>query len=97
MGVSYLAISAVSTALSFVCLQLCRDVSLDKLQTNGLISQNFIHTENVDRAIELLMGSYFTVSLLANFVLNAFILLILSLKVSLIFSHEPYGINNFKF
>ena len=87
MGVSYLAISAVSTALSFVGLQLWTEVSLDKLQTNGFISENFIHTENVDRALELLLGSYSTVALLANFVVNIFILLTLSLKVGLI--HEP--------
>ncbi|XVF54972.1 hypothetical protein PTKIN_Ptkin05aG0223400 [Pterospermum kingtungense] len=89
MGVSYLGISAVSTALSFVGLQLCTDLSLDKLQTNGLISQNFIHTENVDRVIELFLGSYSTVALLANFVLNAFILLILSLKT--VFFSELYS------
>ncbi|XVE63893.1 hypothetical protein DITRI_Ditri07aG0057700 [Diplodiscus trichospermus] len=80
MGVSYLAISAVSTALSFVGLQFWAEVSLDKLQTDGLVSENFIPTENVDRALELLLGSYTTVALLANFVVNVFILLILSLK-----------------
>ncbi|OMO98126.1 hypothetical protein COLO4_14126 [Corchorus olitorius] len=80
MGVSYLAVSAVSTALSFVGLQLWTGFSLDKLQTDGLISENFIHTENVNHALELLLGSYATVALLANFVLNVFILLILTLK-----------------
>ncbi|XWS36947.1 hypothetical protein CRYUN_Cryun19dG0001500 [Craigia yunnanensis] len=88
MGVSYLAISAVSTALSFVGLQFWTEVSLDKLQTHGLISENFIHTENVNHALELLLGSYSTVALLANFVLNVFILLILSLKT--VFFSEFY-------
>ncbi|EOY22892.1 PREDICTED: E3 ubiquitin protein ligase RIN2 isoform X2 [Theobroma cacao] len=88
MGVSYLAISAVSTALSFVGLQLWTEFSLDKLQTDGLISENIIHTENVNRALELLLGSYATVALLAIFVLNVFILLILSLKT--VFFGELY-------
>ncbi|KHG00428.1 E3 ubiquitin protein ligase RIN2 [Gossypium arboreum] len=80
MAVSYLAISAASTALSFIGLQVWAEFSLDKLQNDGLISENFIHTENVDRALELLLGSYASLVLLANFVLNVFILLILSLK-----------------
>ncbi|MBA0861706.1 hypothetical protein Goshw_000075, partial [Gossypium schwendimanii] len=80
MAVSYLAISAASTALSFIGLQVWAEFSLDKLQSDGLISENFIHTENVDRALELLLGSYASLALLANFVLNVFILLILSLK-----------------
>ncbi|MBA0834955.1 hypothetical protein Goarm_007269, partial [Gossypium armourianum] len=80
MAVSYLAISAASTALSFIGLQVWAEFSLDKLQNDGLISENFIHTENVDRALELLLGSYASLALLANFVLNVFILLILSLK-----------------
>ncbi|XVF11191.1 hypothetical protein REPUB_Repub08aG0004700 [Reevesia pubescens] len=88
MAVSYLAISAVSTALSFVGLQFWAEFSLDKLQTNGLIIENFIHTENVNHAFELLLGSYATVALLANFALNVFILLILSLKT--VFFGELY-------
>ncbi|XWS47662.1 hypothetical protein CRYUN_Cryun13aG0003500 [Craigia yunnanensis] len=88
MGVRYLAISAFSTALSFVGLQFWTEFSLDKLQTDGLISENFIHTENVNRVLELLLGSYATVALLANFVLNVFILLILSLKT--VFFGELY-------
>ncbi|XVF49357.1 hypothetical protein PTKIN_Ptkin04bG0005100 [Pterospermum kingtungense] len=80
MGVKYLSISAFSTALSFYVLHFWTEFSLDKLQTDGFISENFIHTENVNHALELLLGSYATVALLANFVLNVFILLILSLK-----------------
>ncbi|XWS60094.1 hypothetical protein CRYUN_Cryun07bG0004900 [Craigia yunnanensis] len=81
MGVRYLAISAFSTALSFLGLQFWTEFSLDKLHTDGLISENFIHTENANRALEFLLGSYATVVLLANFVLNVFILLIVSLKI----------------
>ncbi|XWS51601.1 hypothetical protein CRYUN_Cryun12cG0190900 [Craigia yunnanensis] len=94
MGVSYLAISAVSTALSFAGLQLWTEVSFDKLQTDGFISENFIHTENVDRALELLLGSYSTVALLANFVVNVFILLTLSLKT--VFFSELYPAETWK-
>lgn len=82
MGVRYLPISVFSTALSFYVLQLWTEFSLDKLQTDGFISEKFIHTENVNRALELLLGSYSTVVLLANFMANVFVLLILSLKVS---------------
>ncbi|TYH61424.1 hypothetical protein ES332_D07G051100v1 [Gossypium tomentosum] len=79
MGVNYLVISAFSTALSFIALRLRTQFSLDKLQTDGLITGNFIHTENVNHVLELLLGSY-SMALLANFVLNVFILVILTLK-----------------
>ncbi|XP_040953105.1 E3 ubiquitin protein ligase RIN2 isoform X3 [Gossypium hirsutum] len=79
MGVNYLVISAFSTALSFIALRLRTEFSLDKLQTDGLITGNFIHTENVNHVLELLLGSY-SMALLANFVLNVFILVILTLK-----------------
>ncbi|XP_021909415.1 E3 ubiquitin protein ligase RIN2-like [Carica papaya] len=88
MGVSYLAISATCTALSFVGLQIWTEFSLDKLKPNGLISEHFLNLENASRAVELLSGSYATVALLANFVLNAFTLLILCLKT--IFFIELY-------
>ncbi|KAK8489768.1 hypothetical protein V6N13_096410 [Hibiscus sabdariffa] len=94
MAVSYLAISAVSTALSFIGLQVWAEFSLDKLQNDGLISENFIHTENVDRALELLLGSYTSLALLANFVFNVFILLILSLKT--VFFGELYPLETRK-
>ncbi|TYI17788.1 hypothetical protein ES332_A07G049100v1 [Gossypium tomentosum] len=78
MGVNYLVISVFSTALSFIALQLRTEFSL--LQTDGLITENFIHTENVNHVPELLLGSYSIMALLANFVLNVFILVILTLK-----------------
>ncbi|KAJ4706225.1 E3 ubiquitin protein ligase RIN2 [Melia azedarach] len=95
MGASYLAISAASTILSFVGLQLWTEFSLDKLRTEGLIGENIIHLENANHTLELLLGSYATVALLANFVLNVFILLILCLKT--IFFVELYPAETRKF
>lgn len=85
MGASYLVISAASTILSFVGLQFWTEFSLDKLRTDGLVVENVIHLESANRVLELLLRSYATVSLLANFVLNVFVLINLCLKVSLIF------------
>jgi autocrine motility factor receptor len=82
MGVSYIAISAVCTALSFVGLQWWTEWSLDRLRSDGLIGENFINSENVNRALELLFSSYATIALLMNFVFNVFLLLNLCLKVS---------------
>ncbi|CAL1371596.1 unnamed protein product [Linum trigynum] len=80
MGVSYLAISAVSTALSFVGLQYQAEFSLDKLRANGLIGEDSVNLENANDALGLLLGSYATTALLANFLFNVFILLNLCLK-----------------
>ncbi|EEF51551.1 protein binding protein, putative [Ricinus communis] len=88
MGAGYLAISAACTALSFVGLKCWTELSLEKLKSEGLISENFINPENANRALELLLGSYATIALLASFVFNAFILLNLSLKT--IFFAELY-------
>ncbi|GLT39801.1 hypothetical protein SLA2020_139710 [Shorea laevis] len=88
MGLNYLGISAISTALSFSGLQLWTEISLDKLWTEGLITENFFNTENASRAFDVLVGSYAAAALLVNFVLNVFVLLILSLKT--IFFSELY-------
>lgn len=90
MGVRYIAISALSTVLSFVGLQLWIGLSLDELKLNGLISEKFDHSENASVVIELLLGSYATIGLLTNFVLNVFVLLVLCLKVSLLFYRETF-------
>ena len=82
MGVSYIAISAICTALSFVGLKCWTEVSLDRLRSDGSIGENLINSENVNRALELLFGSYATIALLVNFVFNVFVLLNLCLKVS---------------
>ncbi|XP_044468475.1 E3 ubiquitin protein ligase RIN2-like isoform X2 [Mangifera indica] len=95
MGVSYLAISSVCTVLSFLGLQWWTEFSLDKLRTDGLIGENFIDLENANHALELFLGSYATVALLANFALNVYILLILCLKT--IFFVELYPSETHKF
>ena len=80
MGIRYLSVSVASTALSFVGLQVWTELSLDRLRADGLIAKN-ISLGDSEHALELLLGSYFTIALLTNFVLNVYILLILSLKV----------------
>lgn len=82
MGIRYLPVSVASTALSFVGLQVWTELSLDRLRSDGLISKN-ISLGDSEHALELLLGSYFTIALLTNFVLNVYILLVLSLKVRL--------------
>lgn len=95
MGASYLVISAASTILSFVGLQFWTEFSLDKLRTDGLVVENVIHLESANRVLELLLRSYATVSLLANFVLNVFVLINLCLKT--IFFGELYPAETRKF
>ncbi|KAI4332750.1 hypothetical protein L6164_017633 [Bauhinia variegata] len=84
MALTVVAISAVSTVLSIVGLQFWTELSLGKLKLDGLISKNLIDLDNANPAIELLSGSYATLWLLANFIINVFILLNLCLKVSLL-------------
>ncbi|XP_065871327.1 E3 ubiquitin protein ligase RIN2 [Euphorbia lathyris] len=87
MGMGYLAVSAGCTALSFVGLQCWTELSVEKLKYEGF-SQNFTDGENANGALDLLLGSYATIALLANFVFNVFILLNLCLKT--IFFVELY-------
>lgn len=82
MALKFIAISAVSTVLSFVGLQFCTDLSLEKLKSDGLIGWNSIHLDNVDHDIELPLGLYTTIGLLMNCMINVFVLLNLCLKVS---------------
>ncbi|XP_058086719.1 E3 ubiquitin protein ligase RIN2 isoform X2 [Magnolia sinica] len=81
MGVNYLSASAVCTVISLLGLQWWTDSALDKIRSDGLISEDSIHSENATRVVELLLGSQVTVALVANFALNVFILLILCLKL----------------
>lgn len=85
MALNYIAISGLCTVLSFVGLQLWTESSLGKLKSEGLIPENFPSAGNVGHVVDLLLGSYTTVALLANFVLNVFVLLVLFLKVSSLF------------
>lgn len=80
MALKFIAISAVSTVLSFVGLQFCTDLSLEKLKSDGLIGWNSIHLDNVDHDIELPLGLYTTIGLLTNCMINVFVLLNLCLK-----------------
>ena len=70
-----------STALSFVGLQVLTELSLDKLIANGMIAKKSISLADSEHSLDLLLGSYFTIAFLAIFVLNVYILLLVSLKV----------------
>ncbi|XP_010442646.1 PREDICTED: E3 ubiquitin protein ligase RIN3 isoform X2 [Camelina sativa] len=79
MGIRYLHISVATTALSFVGLQVWSELSLDRHRADGLITKN-VSLGDSDDALELLLGSHITISLLTSFVLNVYILLVLYLK-----------------
>lgn len=82
MAVKFLSISVVCTVLSLVGLQYWTEISLEKYKSDGLIFDDLINSENVSHALELLLGSYTTLVLVASFALNILILIILGLKVS---------------
>ncbi|CAH1445138.1 unnamed protein product [Lactuca virosa] len=50
--------------------------------SDGLMGENLLHPGVANRVLELLLSSYTTVALVVNFVLNIFILIILSLKTT---------------
>ncbi|KAK7334519.1 hypothetical protein VNO80_26276 [Phaseolus coccineus] len=80
MALRVIAVSAVSTFLSFVGLQFCTDLSLDKLRSDGLIGWNLIHLDDASQDIELPSGLYTTIGLLLNCMINLFVLLNLCIK-----------------
>ncbi|XP_019200463.1 PREDICTED: E3 ubiquitin protein ligase RIN2 [Ipomoea nil] len=80
MGVSYMSVSTVCTVLSFVGLQCWIGWSLDKVSSDGLIVESIINPLNASQALEAILDSYTTIALVANFVINTFVLLILCLK-----------------
>jgi len=84
MGIKYLHISVATTALSFVGLQVWTELSLDRLRADGIITKN-ISLGNSENTLELLLSSHTTIAFLASFVLNIYILLVLSLKVRVVF------------
>ncbi|KAK6132206.1 hypothetical protein DH2020_034064 [Rehmannia glutinosa] len=88
MGVNFLFISVVCTTLSVVGLQYWTEISFEKHKSDGLIVDNFINSEDASHVLELLLGSYTTLLLVASFVLNVFVLIILGLKT--IFFSELY-------
>ncbi|KAJ8752861.1 hypothetical protein K2173_008596 [Erythroxylum novogranatense] len=80
MGVSYLAISAGYTVLSFVGLACWTELSLDKLRSENLTGVSFINLENGIRDVELLSIPFCTIALLVNCVFNVFILVNVCVK-----------------
>ncbi|XP_076894113.1 E3 ubiquitin protein ligase RIN2-like [Bidens hawaiensis] len=80
MGVGYLSVSAVCTVLSFIGLQYWSELSYVKLKSDGLMGESLLHPGVANRVLELLLSSYTTFALVVNFVLNIFVLIILSLK-----------------
>lgn len=92
MGVNSLSLSAACTVLSFVGLQCWTAVSLEKLKSDGLIGETILDYGNASHVVELLLGSYTTLLLVASFALNIFVLLILSLKVMfMLLMHSNYN------
>ncbi|XP_074319587.1 E3 ubiquitin protein ligase RIN2-like [Silene latifolia] len=89
MGVSYLAISAVCTVVSFIGLQCWTEISVEKFKSDGLIGRDTLHSENASHIFELLLRSPATFTLLAISVINAFLLFSLCLKT--IFFGELYA------
>nr|KAJ0215005.1 hypothetical protein LSAT_V11C300130870 [Lactuca sativa] len=79
-GTLLLLAYAVYTVLSFVGLQYWTKLSYVKLKSDGLMGENLLHPGVANRVLELLLSSYTTVALVFNFVLNIFVLVILSLK-----------------
>ncbi|XP_054815900.1 E3 ubiquitin protein ligase RIN2 isoform X2 [Prosopis cineraria] len=90
MSSRFIVISAVFTALSFAGVEYGSELSFSKLKSEGIIGKNLIHLdkENANHVVELVLGSYTTTWLLANFLINAFILLNLCLKT--VFFSELY-------
>ncbi|MFS7958525.1 putative chromatin regulator PHD family [Helianthus anomalus] len=80
VGVGYLAVSAVCTVLSFIGLRYWSELSYVKLKSDGLMGEDLLHPGVANRILDLLLGSYTTFALVVNFVLNVFMLVILSLK-----------------
>lgn len=83
MGVGYISVSVLCTVGSLIGLQWWTEFSLEKLKSDGSIAENDIHSENAGHALELLLSSNITITLLANFALNVFVLVVLCLKVKI--------------
>ncbi|KAE9594008.1 putative chromatin regulator PHD family [Lupinus albus] len=80
MALRFITISAISTVLSFVGLQFCADFSLDTLKSDGLAGWDVMPLDNANHDAKLPLGLFTTVGLLANCMINVFILLNLCLK-----------------
>ncbi|KVI10062.1 Ubiquitin system component Cue [Cynara cardunculus var. scolymus] len=66
--------------LSFIGLRYWTELSFMKLKSDGLMGENLLDPGVASRVLELLLDSYTTIALVVNFVLNVFILIVLSLK-----------------
>ncbi|KAL3638334.1 hypothetical protein CASFOL_017705 [Castilleja foliolosa] len=86
MGVNVLFISVACTVLSLAGLHYWTYVLVEKHKLN--IADELTNSEDASRALELLLGSYTTLALVASFSINVFVLIILSLKT--IFFSELY-------
>ncbi|KAL6529522.1 E3 ubiquitin protein ligase rin2 [Orobanche gracilis] len=86
MGVNVLFISVVFTVLSLVGLLYSTEIPLEKYKSNGSIFDDFMNSEDVSRALELLLGSYNTLALVASFATNVCVLVILGLSGTIFFS-----------
>lgn len=73
MSLRYIAASAVCLALSVVGLQ---------WWVLSFLSRNGLGLGDVERAMDMLLGSKVTIVLLLNLAVNAYILLVLFIKVS---------------
>ncbi|KAE9616306.1 putative transcription factor C2H2 family [Lupinus albus] len=89
MALRFIAISAIATVLSFVGLQFCTDFSLYTVKSDGVFGWNLVHLDNANQYIELPLGLYTTIGLLANCTANVFILL--NLCLSAMFFTELYS------
>ncbi|XP_073064389.1 E3 ubiquitin protein ligase RIN2-like [Primulina eburnea] len=81
MGVKLLSASVVCTFLSIVGLQYWTDASLEKYNSDSLIVNDLINSEDASSALELLLGSYTTLVLVSSFALNLFITVMVGLKM----------------
>ncbi|XP_043722590.1 E3 ubiquitin protein ligase RIN2-like [Telopea speciosissima] len=80
MGIGNLYISAFCTVLSLVGLQWWTESKLYQLKLDNSVGKDVIHSGIASHVLELLLGSHVTIALVANFVLNLFVLGILCLK-----------------
>lgn len=80
MVIGLLPLSALCTAASLIGLQWWTILLLEKLKSDGSISDNAVNSGNASQALELLLSSEITIALVVNFALNVFILVILCLK-----------------
>lgn len=82
MSLHYIAVSAVCLALSVAGLQ---------WWVLSFLSRNGLGLGEAGRAVDVLLGSNVTIALLVNLAVNAYILLVLCLKVSFLeLAHIAY-------